>query len=106
MKIKFYEQEIELKYCFKAYMLYEKIENKSFQPKGLYDIIVFFYCVCMASDKNFNTTFDDFLEYLDQYPNLVTEFSGWLTAILTKNDITKPEEEDNKKTNNNESKKG
>ena len=43
MKVTFNEKEYELKYSFRAYMIYENIMGKSFSPQGLTDMIVFFY---------------------------------------------------------------
>lgn len=87
MKITIKENEIELKNTFRSMIIYEKINGKSFNPKGLTEIILYFYCVVMASDKDLDLEFEEFVEYLDNNPNLLTEFSVWLNKIFSINNF-------------------
>ena len=85
MEIVIKNKEVSLKYSFRALMIYENITQKSFNPKGISDVVVFFY------------TFDDFIDWLDANPTAISEFSVWLTSVfeaqsgLVNKDI-KPEE--------------
>lgn len=83
MKVTIKEKDITLKYTFRALMIYENITNKSFNPKGISDVVIFFYSVVVASSKDTSLTFDDFLDWLDDNPAAINEFSQWITDVFT-----------------------
>lgn len=85
MKIVIKEQEIELKYSFRALIIYENIMNKSFEGRGITEILTFMYCVILGSQKGLEFTYDEFLDLIDTQPNLIKEFSEWLTATVEQN---------------------
>lgn len=87
MKVTINNKEIELKYSFRAMMIYEKITGTSFNPKGVTEILIYFYSSILASDKNINLTFEDFMNWVDGEPTALNEFSTWLTSTLTKNTV-------------------
>ena len=94
MKVKINDREVELKYSFRSFMIYENITGKSFNPTNLTDILVFFYSTILGSDKSAELKFDEFMDMIDLHPALVTEFSEWLTTISDINSEieNKPEE--------------
>ena len=105
MKVKFNEKEYELKYSFRAYMIYENIMDKSFSPQGLTDMIVFFYSSLLAAAKGDIIKYEDFLDWLDDNPDELTKFSNWLMECLGINKFLAPEVKDtNKKANKKEDK--
>ena len=81
MKIKIQEKEIELKKTFRSYVIYESITDKIFAPKTMSDIITYFYSVILASDRNLELTFDEFIDWLDENENALNDFEQWLTKI-------------------------
>lgn len=81
MKIKIQDKEIELKKSFRSYVIYESITDKIFNPKTMSDIITYFYSVVLASDKDINLTFDEFIDWLDENENALNDFEQWLTEI-------------------------
>jgi hypothetical protein len=85
MKININGRDITLKYSFRSMMIYEKITGETFNPKGLSEILIYFYSTVLASDKECNITFDDFIDYTDEHPELFNEFSKWLTDTISKN---------------------
>ena len=97
MEIVIKGNKVSLKYSFRALMIYENIAQKSFNPKGISDVVVFFYSVVVASTKDTTLSFDDFIDWLDANPTAISEFSVWLTSVfeaqsgLVNKDI-KPEE--------------
>ena len=90
MKITLKEEEIELKYGFKSLIIFENITKKPFNPSTLEDMIIFFYSVTLASKKEYNITFDEFIEWLDEEPSRLTEFSEWLSKIYGVNEKISP----------------
>lgn len=86
---------IELKYTFRSMIIYEKITGETFSYKGMTEILVYFYSTILASHKDFELSFEDFIEWLDNNTNVINEFSKWLTSILSRNQfITEPEVSD------------
>lgn len=85
-------KNIELKYSFRSLMIYEKIVGSSFTSNGITEIIVFFYSTILASDKDIDLTFDEFIDYIDSNLDIFTEFSSWLTSIFTKNSVINDKE--------------
>lgn len=90
MKFKYNEKEYELKYSFRALIIYENITKKNFNPKTISDILIFFYSILCASGKGDVFDFNVFMDIIDENPSLVTEFSEWLTKTLTMNTTLSP----------------
>lgn len=82
MKVQFNNQTYTLKYSFRALMIYENITNHSFNPKGITDVVILFYSILVASAKDTNLSFDDFMDWLDENPTSINEFSVWLTEVF------------------------
>jgi hypothetical protein len=78
MKINIKGKEIELKNTFRSMIIYEKVAGKTFNPEGITEILLYFYSVIMASDKDCQLEFDDLLDMVDENPKLITDFSEWL----------------------------
>lgn len=102
MKVTFNEKEYEIKYSFRAYMIYENIMGKSFSPQGLTDMIIFFYANLLAAAKGDTIKYEDFLDWLDDNPDELNKFSKWLMECLGLNKFLTPEVKD---TNNKANKK-
>lgn len=85
MKITIKEDELELRYSFRALMAYEQILGKTFEPRGITEVITFFYCVIITSKKDLQFTYDEFLDMLDENPGMIKEFSEWLTGAVQRN---------------------
>lgn len=78
MIIKIGNKEVELKKSMRSLMYYEQLTGKSFAPQGITDIINYMYSVVMSSDRTLNITLDDFIDLLDETPELIGQFSEWL----------------------------
>jgi len=88
-------KEYQLKYSFRALMIYENITHKSFNPKTITDMIVFFYSIILAANKGCELMFEEFMDWIDDNPESVNDFSTWLTQIFTQQQEISPV--DNKK---------
>ena len=96
MKITINDKEITLKHTFRSFIIYENITKKSFEFKGLTEILIYFYSTIMASDKELDLSFDDFIEWLDDNPQSIQDFSKWLMSTVKVNDYLNGEvEKDN-----------
>lgn len=87
MKINIKGKDIELKYSFRALMMYENIKNESFAPKNLTDVIIFMLCVIMSSDKKMQLTFDELIDAIDENPKMLEDFSTWLATEVAKQNL-------------------
>lgn len=102
MKININNQDIELKYSFRAYLIYENVTNQSFSPTNMTSFITMFYCSIMASNSDLQLDFEEFMDWLDTNPDKLSEYTEWLASNLKKtNDLkskqTKPKKKAVKK---------
>ena len=101
MKVQILGREIELKATFRAYIIFENITGKSFQQLStLADVLTFFYATILGSAKITDISFDDFLDFIDANPNVVTEFSEWMAgsnAVVEEASNNNVEKDDAKK---------
>ena len=91
MKINILGNEIELKYTMRSLMIYESIQKKSFEPNSLTDILVYIYATILASKKDLVLEFDDYLDWIDEHSEIITEFTEWLQSNITKQQMLSPE---------------
>lgn len=98
MTIKIKDKEVTLKYSFRCFFIFENIMNRSFQPNTTTDVLVFFYSTIMASEKNLDFNFDEFLDMVDENPELLAEFSEFITSAVKINKGLQPDNEEEKKT--------
>ena len=89
MKLKFKNKSVTLKQTVRAFMLYENITEKTFNPQNVTDIITFFYCILVCSAKDYTITMEEFLDYLDNHFEVLNEFNVWLTETNTQQDALK-----------------
>lgn len=97
MVIKIKDKEIKLKFSFRSQILYENIQNKSFAPDTTTDILVYFYCVILASEKDIELSFDEFLDMVDENPHLIIEFSEFIVESTDRNKMLTSDDTDSKK---------
>jgi hypothetical protein len=78
MEIQVNDRKITLKKTFRSYIIFESATGKPFAPKTLTDTIMYFYCVVIASDSEIELSFDEFVDWLDNAPTALQEFTEWL----------------------------
>ena len=109
MKVQILGRDIELKATFRAYIIFENITGKSFQQLStLADVLTFFYATILGSAKTTDISFDAFLDFIDENPNVVTEFSEWMAgsnAVVEEASNNNVEKEDAKKKTTRKQKK-
>lgn len=81
MKVNINNKEIELKNKLRSILIYEQIAGKTFNPVTLTDMMLYMYCVILANDSTIELTFMDFMDMLDENPNLFSEFNEWLVKV-------------------------
>lgn len=98
MTVTIKEQEVTLKYGFRALVVYEEIMGETLTtPESLKEILVLFYSIILASAKGSlqDFTWDDFMDWLDDNPTMSIEFTQWLKNVLEQqNTITEKHSKD------------
>lgn len=89
MKINYKDKEITLKCGLKAMLMYENVTGGSTAPTGLTDVTTFFYCIVVASSKDYSIQFEDFIDWLDENPKVLDEFGVWMQDVITTNNRLK-----------------
>ena len=97
MEITINEKSYNVKYGFRALLIYENITNESFQPKGLNSMLVLFYSCVMAGNKDAVIDFESFVDALDEQPEKVSEFGDYVVSMMSKNNNLSEKEEESKK---------
>lgn len=90
------EKELTLRQSFRALMKFEQITGKdAYQiSTSITDTISLFWCMLSASNPDFDTTLDDFINLLDEQPDLLEHFNTYLLSLV---DNTPEKAVDNKK---------
>ena len=78
MEITIKNKTITLKRTFRSLIAYESATGKAFNPKTVTESIMYFYCVIIASDMELELTYDEFMDWLDENPTALQEFTQWL----------------------------
>ena len=82
MIVKIQDKEISIKYGFRSLMIYERLTGKTFTPESTSDVIIFLYASLAAGEKTFTMSFDDFVDWLDENPAVLEEFSNFLISTF------------------------
>ncbi len=85
MTINIKDKEITLKYSLRAMMMYENITGATLSPTSLTEVITFFYCVVIASSLDYELQMDTFIDWLDENPDILSDFGEWLQQVVASN---------------------
>lgn len=90
MKIQFRNEQLELHYSMRIYIIYENIMGKGFgleEMQSYTSLLSLFYSALVATlqydKKDSNVTYDEFIDWLDENPtDRIKEFSEWFVSHL------------------------
>ena len=68
-------KEYKIKQTLRALFIFEQITGRPFEIKTMLDNYIFFYSVIIANNPDNILAWDDFIDALDESPNLLTEFT-------------------------------
>ncbi len=97
MTIDFNDKEIELRFTFRADMIYENIMQKSFKAQTETEWLVYFYSTYLAITDDTDLGLDDFILKLDENPKLLYDFIQWYVDFQSNNMKLIPKEKDESK---------
>lgn len=78
-KIKINNKEYNIKYSLRALFIWETITQKPFELKNLLDNYVLYYSMILASNKDCDLSWDQFIDALDQDPTILTNLEETIT---------------------------
>ena len=78
MEITIKNKTIKLKRTFRSLIAYESATGKAFNPQTVTDSIIYLYCVIIASDLELELTYEEFMDWLDDNPTALKDFTDWL----------------------------
>ena len=80
-------KDYQLKFGFKAMLLFEKITARPFKGNSTEDIIVGLHSALLSYNDNFKIGLEEFCGVLDKQPELVADFMEILGIISDKVDL-------------------
>lgn len=87
MEITIKDKQYGIKYSLRALFIYEQITKKAFALNTITDYYVFFYCMILASNPDSELTFDEFINALDENPDIATDMMKYLSKENEKNSL-------------------
>ena len=85
-------EDLNLHETFRTHMIYEDVTKESFTPTSIKNVLIYFFANTMACNRELAVDFDEFLDWVDKNPNMVSDFIDWLTKSNKKN-VVKSEEQ-------------
>ena len=76
-------KELKFKMGLLAILTYESITGKTFYGKTLYDFILLMYSAIISSNQAEKLSFGDFVETLDDNPEVMQEMMSYITEYYT-----------------------
>lgn len=73
-------EELVIKQSFRGLMMFEKMTGKSVYTanEDLNDIMTLFYCVIKANNKSFKLSFDEFIDAIDNDPEVFEFYNKFI----------------------------
>ena len=90
-------KKYKIKYTIRALFVYEQITGKAFKIETLLDNYIFYYSMLIANNPDDVIDWDEFINLLDDNPNLLQEFGNILSDQEKKDKVFEVEEGNKKK---------
>lgn len=81
------KKEYAVKYTIRALFIYEQITGKPFKIETLLDNYIFFYSMILANNKDKVLDWDEYLNAIDENPNLFKQMNDIVAEEQKKNDV-------------------
>ncbi len=79
-------KELDIKLSFRSLMTYERLSGKNYtQIQSLEDTLIYMYSCIISTNKDIKLTFDEFVDNIDECPEVLEEF---LSALVDKQEGT------------------
>lgn len=91
------DKEYKIKYSIRALFIFEQITGKPFKIETLLDNYIFFYSMILANNKDEALDWNDFLDALDDNPNLLEEMNEVVISKEKQDKVFNVEEKNGEK---------
>ena len=109
MTINYKDNEIQLKFSFRADMLFEDATGKTFTAQTESEWLQYMFCTIIAMTKDETLKFDDFLDWVSDNPTVFYDFIEWYSdyqqSVLNLRKKAEPEQQSESKKKVSRSKK-
>ena len=92
-------KEYNIKYTIRALFIFEQISGKSFKLDTLLDNYLLFYSMILACNKDNILTWDDFIDAVDNDPQLLVKLNEAVEAQQKQDAIFNHDEDNSEKKN-------
>ena len=92
----------KLKYTLRGLFLYEQIAGVPFTPDKTMNVFLLIFCVLIANNDDFDLSFEDFTNVLDDEPKKIQELMKWMNTETERMNLLsgdEPSEGEKKKAN-------
>ena len=93
-KITINGKKYNLKYTIRALFIFEQITKKSFKVESMLDNYIFFYSMILANNKDKVLEWDEFIDAMDNDPQLLDKMNQVLANNQKKNELFDEGEKD------------
>ena len=88
-------KQYNIKYTIRALFIFEQISGKSFKLESLLDNYLLFYSMILACNKDNVLSWDDFIDAIDNDPQLLVKLNDAVEAQQKQDSIFHQEDTDN-----------
>lgn len=74
----------QLTYGLRPMFVFEEMAGKSFELNTMLDTYIFFYACIISNKDNPSLDFNEFIDYCDNHPEVMVEFSEFMTTEANK----------------------
>ncbi len=84
--VKLKDKEFEVRKTMKAFLLFEEMAKKPMSKidDTLSDVLTIFYCILKVANKDFNYSFDEFVDLIDESLDSLEIFNQFLESEAKK----------------------
>ena len=85
--IRINNKDYKLRNSIRCLFIFEQITKKAFKIETLLDNYIFFYSMILANNKDCSLKWDEFIDAIDNDPNIFLEMSEIITEEQKKNEL-------------------
>lgn len=72
-------KECRIKYTLRGLLMYEQITGSSFKGDKMLNLYTLLYCLIIVNNPDLSLTFGDFVDCIDEDPELEKSLAEWVT---------------------------
>lgn len=81
------DQDFKLKYGLRAMFMFEQITERPFKIETMLDEYILLYSCLISVKDNPSLDFNEFIDYCDEHPELLTEFNEYMQKEASEREL-------------------